>query len=523
MKNILLTLIIAILADLTLAQEGAITNVNASQRTDGSMIIDIDYDLDGPEPAYNIITEVSFNAGASFTVFNSVSGDAGTGVMTGTGKHIVWDFGSEFPGYFSNEMQVRITASLSAQWHCGDTLTLIHVAGDIAPVDKTVNYGTVQTNLTGLEKCWITQNLGSDHQASSATDATEASAGWYWQFNRKQGYRHDGTTRTPNTPWIGSISEGSDWQVVNDPCALLLGSGWRLPTQSEWSNARANGGWANRNDIYASVLKMHAAGRIYNSLSGRGTYGYYWSSNQMENGAYAYFLYFSGATLSGQNNSKSYGFSGRCLRDIQTEWSCGQPLSVSHTVDGVAPLNKIVNYSTVLTDLSGNEKCWITQNLGAESEATSATDNFYTRYCWYWQFNQKQGYYVSATPIRIPNTPWITTISENSVWLIENDPCALLLGTGWRLPTSTEWTNTESNGGWNNYNDAYASALKLHAAGYLDWTYNGAIKNRGSLGYYWSSTQHSNPDGFSLHINSSESYIGAFNKAHGLSVRCIKD
>ncbi len=78
---------------------------------------------------------------------------------------------------------------------CGSSLTINHVAGVVAPVTKTVTYGTV-TNIPGeTSKCWITSNLGADHQATAINDATEASAGWYWQFNRKQGYKHDGTTQ----------------------------------------------------------------------------------------------------------------------------------------------------------------------------------------------------------------------------------------------------------------------------------------------------------------------------------------
>jgi len=111
---------------------------------------------------------------------------------------------------------VTLTQStLACVWSCGDSsITINHVAGTVAPVNKTVTYGTV-TNIPGeTSKCWITSNLGAEHQADSVNDATEASAGWYWQFNRKQGYKHDGTTRTPNTTWISSISESSDWTAA---------------------------------------------------------------------------------------------------------------------------------------------------------------------------------------------------------------------------------------------------------------------------------------------------------------------
>ena len=117
------------------------------------------------------------------------------------------------------------------------------------------------------------------------SDATEASAGWYWQFNRKQGYKlaDDGITRTPNTTWITSISETSDWLAASDPCTIELGGGWRIPTNTEWTNGDAGGSWTNWNGPYGSALKIHAAGNLYNSdgsLHDRGSYGYYWSSTQ---------------------------------------------------------------------------------------------------------------------------------------------------------------------------------------------------------------------------------------------------
>ncbi|MCD4735095.1 MAG: hypothetical protein K8R53_03540, partial [Bacteroidales bacterium] len=202
-------------------------------------------------------------------------------------------------------------------WSCGDVLNIIHTAGDVAPVNKTVDYGTVETNLTGSNKCWITQNLGADQQATSATDATEESAGWYWQFNRKQGYKHDGNIRTPNTPWITSIIENSDWESASDPCALLLGTGWRLPTYTEWNDVDLNGGWFNLDDGYNSLLKIHAAGYLTDLgiLSARGTYGIYWSSSQSTNtnGWSLWITNIQECQVIG--HPKVYGLTSRCLKD----------------------------------------------------------------------------------------------------------------------------------------------------------------------------------------------------------------
>ena len=201
---------------------------------------------------------------------------------------------------------------------CGSFFTINHVAGAVAPVDKTVNYGTV-TNIPGEpSKCWITSNLGADHQASVVNDATEASAGWYWQFNRKQGYKHDGTNRTPNTTWITSIDEDLDWQLVNDPCALELGAGWRIPTATEWGNIDASGGWVYWYGPWNSDLKLHAAGYLqmgWGGLDGRGTGGWYCSSTQ-SNTSDAYLLDFNSSTcLVHGYYGKAYGWAVRCLKE----------------------------------------------------------------------------------------------------------------------------------------------------------------------------------------------------------------
>ena len=170
-------------------------------------------------------------------------------------------------------------------WTCGDSSIIIHhTAGAVAPVTKTVTYGTA-TNIPGeTSKCWITSNLGADRQALAVDDTTESSAGWYWQFNRMQGFKHNGLTRTPNTTWIPTIFEDVGWLQANDPCFLELGSGWRLPTSNEWSNIKAAGNWANWNGPWNSGLRIHAAGllndvdgTLISRTGGDGSVGCYWS------------------------------------------------------------------------------------------------------------------------------------------------------------------------------------------------------------------------------------------------------
>jgi uncharacterized protein (TIGR02145 family) len=199
---------------------------------------------------------------------------------------------------------------------CGQSLYVNHSAGQIAPVTKTTSYPTV-TNLPGEpSKCWMASNLGSSRQAASQSDNTEASAGWYWQFNKKQGFKHDGAILTPS--WtITGIFENSNWTPANDPCALELGTPWRIPTYAEFNNLNNGGLWINWNDPWNSPLKLHAAGCLgytAGSLYSRGSSGYYWTTEQNGNSnAWGYCAYNGGSLMNVY--SKAYGFPLRCVRE----------------------------------------------------------------------------------------------------------------------------------------------------------------------------------------------------------------
>jgi hypothetical protein len=53
---------------------------------------------------------------------------------------------------------VSLTQSTNDSWVCGDTVSISHIAGVVAPVNKTVAYNTV-SNIPGEpSKCWIMSN-----------------------------------------------------------------------------------------------------------------------------------------------------------------------------------------------------------------------------------------------------------------------------------------------------------------------------------------------------------------------------
>lgn len=311
MKQIQLFIILFLFGNLTSIAQ-TVTNLRFEQ---SGKMIDVYYDLSGKDDeSFQIKLYCSLDEGKAWgTSLYYVTGAVGEKIKPGNNKKITWDVIKEKEKLVG---EVKFKIEVTPMSGCY-SFTITHKVGIIAPVTKTVTYGVVETNLTGSKKCWITQNLGSDRQPTVPTDASEASAGWYWQFNRKQGYISDGTSRSPNTTWISYINENSNWLLANDPCNLLLGNRWRLPTITEWENADATSRWNNYNETFVSALKLHAAGNLNESdgsLYDRGSTGYYWSSSQYSSD-YSRHLNIVSSSITLTYNLKAYGFTLRCLRD----------------------------------------------------------------------------------------------------------------------------------------------------------------------------------------------------------------
>ena len=89
-----------------------VTNVQASQRTDGSMLVDIAHDVsDEDGDSVTVSINVSDDDGLTYTVnATSITGDAGSGITSGSGKSIVWDAGTDVPSVSGTEYRVKVIA-----------------------------------------------------------------------------------------------------------------------------------------------------------------------------------------------------------------------------------------------------------------------------------------------------------------------------------------------------------------------------------------------------------------------------
>lgn len=177
------------------------------------------------------------------------------------------------------------------------SFTVTHYAGSVAPATKTVTYGVALIGAAGSEKCWITRNLGADRQATSYTDSSEPTCGWFWQYNEKQGHKIISTSSVTPTSWNTNLSKSPTWSAAKDPCLLLLGSGWHIPTYSDVMVIDQL--YASTPILWGSVLKWSTGTGQLSYSNGNFTWTY------TSGGSYGW--YYQAAMWSQPDNTSNYG------------------------------------------------------------------------------------------------------------------------------------------------------------------------------------------------------------------------
>ena len=112
MKKITTLVTILLSAALSANNIPEVSNVTASQRGDGSYLVDIYYDVyDADSDAMTITMQVSPDNGMTWTFgCTQFSGDVGPNIYNGNNKHIIWNLGAEHPNIAGNSFKFRINA-----------------------------------------------------------------------------------------------------------------------------------------------------------------------------------------------------------------------------------------------------------------------------------------------------------------------------------------------------------------------------------------------------------------------------
>ena len=127
-------------------------------------------------------------------------------------------------------------AQACATGYCPATITVHHKIGAVSPVTGDITYNVISTTAFGAASggyCLLDRNLGVTTLPTSVSDYTNGT-GWYFQFGRKKGWANlAGVTAGLSTYTVAYATPSTNWSSANDPCTLLLGSSWRIPTQAE--------------------------------------------------------------------------------------------------------------------------------------------------------------------------------------------------------------------------------------------------------------------------------------------------
>ena len=306
--------IILITGQLIFAQNSApvVENVTAAQRTDGSKVVDIYYDVsDADGDTLTITMQVSSDSGQTWDITPLyTSGDIGIVINPGTGKHIIWNAGDETYTLDGDQYQFKIIAD--------DDLFLVDIDGNV--------YQTVQIG----NQHWMAENLKVTHyrngdpipHLTSNSDWASTSLGAYCAYDNNEG----------NVETYGRLY---NWYTVDDPRGLAP-QGWHVPTDDEWQTlvdylggSSVAGGklkeagtehWNSPNTGATNESGFTALPGGYRSSNGyyyyMGNFGYFWSSTEGSSDlAWSRRLDYNSSGVYRYDGRRLFGFSVRCLRD----------------------------------------------------------------------------------------------------------------------------------------------------------------------------------------------------------------
>jgi uncharacterized protein (TIGR02145 family) len=240
------------------------------------------------------------------------------------------------------------------------------------------------------------------------------------------------------------------------------------------------------------------------------------------------------SSLSGLSPRTTYYIRAYATNSAGTQY--GEQRSFS--TQSVVPISSGRDSQTAVVEVRNPRtgRVWMDRNLGASRAATSSNDTQAYGDLYQWgraaDGHQKRTSATTTTLsstdqpghgsfILAPTSPWDwRRRSNDNLWQGVNginNPCPV----GYRLPTEAEWEAERASWSSRNAAGAFNSPLKLPLAGLRSYS-SGSLFNVGSFGLYWSGSV-SGADARYLDLSSSYAGMFGYNRAYGLSVRCLRD
>ncbi len=224
-------LAVGALGAVTAVADPVVTNVRASQRADGSGLVDVFYDVAGGASTMVVNLYFSSNDGAQWDIVplrTLLYGDIGPGVTNGVNRHIVWDAGRDRPGVQWPQARARVTAA-----ETGQTMTIM-LPGEV-PLEMVL----VPAGVFLMGSPYDEQYLAPSEAPQRTVTIGQPFYLGKFEVTQAQWWAIMGTKPSYFTGANRPVEEVS-W---NDSQAFItalnaLGKGvFRLPTEAEWEYA----------------------------------------------------------------------------------------------------------------------------------------------------------------------------------------------------------------------------------------------------------------------------------------------
>ena len=215
----------------TVSADPVVGNVRATQRTDGSGLVDVYYDLSGGTGPMMVNLYFSSNDGTQWNVVplrTLLYGDVGSGVINGANKHIVWDAGRDRPGVQWPQSRARITAAETGQ------VVTIMLPGDV-PLEMVLIPAGQFTMGSPYDQVYLAPNEAPQHTVTIAQpfymgkfEVTQAQ--WWAIMGTSPSYFAGANRPVEQVSW-------ETCQTFITKLNLLGKGAFRMPSEAEWEYA----------------------------------------------------------------------------------------------------------------------------------------------------------------------------------------------------------------------------------------------------------------------------------------------
>ena len=250
-----------------------VSNISVSQRTDGSKIIDIWYDLyDANDDLCDISFKVSNTGGASYDIIPNpanLSGDFGNDLPCGTNKHIIWNAGVESYTLDASNYLYRVYADDGSSPPMPENFILVE-GGTFYNGTSNVTISSFYIDKYELTQAGYQAVMGTNPSYfTGVTNGPVERVSWFNAIeycNRRSmleeltpcySYSSYGTN-PDNWPSGWNTSSGNHTNVSCNWSA----NGYRLPTEMEWMFA-AKGGNQSQGYTYSGSNDINAVAWYY--------------------------------------------------------------------------------------------------------------------------------------------------------------------------------------------------------------------------------------------------------------------